>query len=477
MKCPNCGYEMQENSLYCENCGEDIHIVPDFEPEIELNIDSIISEIADKTFEQPKQTDQYAKKKEKGYQFTVILSMIITAVIVAGGFIGFFTYQYYSVDYQITRAKKSVEALQYDKAVAYYERALELEPQDITIMFALAETYFLENNKIEYEYMLRRIVADKNITTNQLESAYGKLIAIYRTRKDYNTIQELLLSSNNEKVMTTYQDYIANPPEFSVKSGYYTTVQPLKITAVGKGRIYYTIDGSEPTKESLLYSAPIILEEGDYLFRACFVNENGTKSKVVSGEYHVEIDEISAPEIGTISGEYSYPTYIVVLGDDEEVYYTTDGSNPNLSSYQYTEPIPMPLGKSVYKFAKIIDGVVGNIAECTYHFTLNTQYFPEQAQEDVIALCIQNGKIRDEEGHFDTLGSMYTYSFQYVIDIEGSGHYYVIAEVLQDSDGVMTKTGNYFAVDAYQGEIFKLQRDGNNNYTLVEIQNESLSEG
>ncbi|MGN1146214.1 MAG: zinc-ribbon domain-containing protein, partial [Acetatifactor sp.] len=39
MKCPNCGAKMPENSLYCEHCGEDIHIVPDFEPELELNIE------------------------------------------------------------------------------------------------------------------------------------------------------------------------------------------------------------------------------------------------------------------------------------------------------------------------------------------------------------------------------------------------------------------------------------------------------
>ena len=29
---------MEEGKLYCEHCGEDIHIVPDFEPEIEYNM-------------------------------------------------------------------------------------------------------------------------------------------------------------------------------------------------------------------------------------------------------------------------------------------------------------------------------------------------------------------------------------------------------------------------------------------------------
>ena len=45
MKCPNCGEEMAEDRLYCEHCGEDIHIVPDFEPELERNLEQSISAI------------------------------------------------------------------------------------------------------------------------------------------------------------------------------------------------------------------------------------------------------------------------------------------------------------------------------------------------------------------------------------------------------------------------------------------------
>ena len=471
MKCPNCGKDMPDNTLYCEHCGEDIHIVPDFEPDIELDLEQFLSEMKEEAFEENRNASEN-QKKEKSQKIIILISMIITVLIMAGGILGIISYQNHSSAYQIKKAKKCVAEYEYDEAVTYYERALELEPDNISLRFALAEVYFLKNNKIEYEFLLRSIVKDDNATTEQLESAYGKLIAIYRAKNDYDTIQELLLSSENEDVMDTYQDYIANPPEFSLKSGYYTTVQPLKMTALGKGKIYYTTDGSVPTKESNLYSAPIILDDGDYLFRACFINEYGTSSKVINGEFHVDIDEIPAPEIGTISGDYSYPTYIEVLGNDDEVYYTTDGSIPTQSSQLYTGPMPMPLGKSIYKFIRVVDGVISNVAECTYNLVLKTEYTPELATEAVVRFCLDNGKIRDLEGYFDEMGSMYKYLYQYVIDIESAG-YYVIAEVLQDSEGVMTKTGKNFAVDVYRGEIYKLQRDGNNNYALVEIQNES----
>lgn len=465
MKCPNCGNEMTENALYCEHCGEDIHIVPDFVPDIDLNLDAFIEGITKEMQKEP--------IKEKSQKPVIIGSIVITIFILCLGMLGIRFFWQNSDAYQIKQAEKCVAQAQYDKAIIYYERALELLPGDIPLKFALAEVYFLKNDKTEYESLLRNIISDDAVNTQQLESAYGKLIAIYRAKGEYDRIHELLLSSANESVMDTYKDYIANPPEFSLKTGYYTSVQPLKITALGKGKIYYTTDGSNPTADSNLYSAPIILEDGDYFFRACFINEFGISSKVVSGEYHVDINEVPAPQIGTISGEYDYPTYIEVLNNEEEVYYTTDGSTPTIFSQRYTGPIPMPLGKSVYKFIRVVNGVVSNVAECTYQFRLNTELTPEKAVEAVVLFCLENGKIRDEQGHFGYAGSMYKYLYQYVINIESDGHYYVIAEMLQDSEGVMTKTGNQFAVDVYGGKILKLQRDGNNNYALVEIQKES----
>ena len=47
MKCPNCGEELKEGYLYCEQCGEEICIVPDFEPEIENSIIETLSAVAE----------------------------------------------------------------------------------------------------------------------------------------------------------------------------------------------------------------------------------------------------------------------------------------------------------------------------------------------------------------------------------------------------------------------------------------------
>ena len=47
MKCPGCGFEIPEGHMYCDNCGTEINFVPDFEPEVENEINATLSGMAD----------------------------------------------------------------------------------------------------------------------------------------------------------------------------------------------------------------------------------------------------------------------------------------------------------------------------------------------------------------------------------------------------------------------------------------------
>lgn len=480
MRCPNCGAKMAEGSLYCEQCGNDIHIVPDFEPEVELNIEQTISGIAEDIQEEQNVSMEIVSPQIRatGNRSTIwkeiALAVAVGVVCLVTVIAGVLIYQYYSLEIQLDRAQKAIAREQYDKAIESYKRAMEISDDDISIMFSLAEVYFLKNNKVEYEYWLREIVREDTATSEQVESAYGKLIAIYRARKDFKSINELLLNSENERVISAYQGYVAKAPEFTVEEGYYSELQPLKLSAYGTGKIYYTLDGSVPDENSSVYTAPIILDNGVHTVCAYFVNDYGISSEYVTKTYHIEIEELPAPVVDTVSGEYNFPGYIEVRGENQEIYYTTDGSNPSISSAMYSKPIPMPLGKTTFKFIRIEDGRSSAIVERTYHLVMNTDYTPQDAEEDIILYAIQNSRIYDEEGHAAGLAGTYRYRYQYVTNINGVDDFYVIAEILQGEDGTYTKTGNYYAVNAYTGYIYKLQIDENYNYTLVEIEQQPL---
>lgn len=493
MKCPNCGADMKEGTLYCEHCGEDIHIVPDFEPELEYNMEQTLHDIVkdihvgasehndqeEQDIVEPEENvfyqdwdepeDSFKGHRKKGYIIFSVAAVIVF-LLFAGAISAVAFLRYYSVDYQTATAEKYIAAQDYEEAVTYYTRALSLAPDSVELKFSLAEVYFLKNNKIEYEYLLREIVNDKNASAEQLESAYGKLIAIYRAREDYQTISDLLLSSENESIISKYQNYIATPPEFSVKEGSYTSIQPLKLTNFGTGKIYYTLDGTEPDENSSLYTAPILLEDGTYQVKAYYVNELGIASKVVTKNYTIEIEMLPTPEISAVSGNYEFPINIEILSESDNIYYTKDGSDPDEHSNVYNGPIPMPLGKTTFKFIRTEDGRKSEVVERIYTLTLHTDYTPEKAVEDVIQYSLDTGKINNRYGDFDETDSVYLYEYQYVTNINKIDDFYIVSEIFSENNKILTKTGNHFAVNVYTREIFKLQIDEYGNFILVEIE-------
>lgn len=468
MKCPNCGAEMREGTLYCERCGEDIHIVPDFEPELELNIEKSLEHILEDVAEpETKETEAAAQENLKRVPHLwrwIFLGVLALAAVLGGVKL----FQYYSLDYQVSRARQAVAKTQYEKAIRYYTRAMELDRSDVGLKFDLAEVYFLKNNKVEYEYLLTNIVQDPYTDAEQLSSAYGKLIAIYKARGDYQTINDILRGCGDESIRSAYQGYLALPPEFSVPGGHYTSVTALKLTVTGKGRIYYTMDGTDPDENSEQYTAPILLEKGRYTVKALFVNENEVASDVVSAEYYIEAEGLEAPELNVDSGEYNIPVSVTVTNSLENIYYTTDGTAPGIYSQQYTEPIPMPLGVSHFKFVRLEAGQSSVVIDRVFELTLQTDFKPEQAVAKIVEHAVATGKIMDTSGRFDDTDAIYHYQYLYVTNINEIGDFYVIAEVLEDAQGVSSRTGNYYAVNVYTGYYYKLQIE-NGIYTLSEL--------
>ncbi len=479
MKCSNCGTTIPEGSLYCAECGGDIHMVPDFEPELDMNlsrsISSIAAEVADEHIirdaEAASKTGALRRYARQRHFVSVAAGVCLFGLLLTALLICVKVLQHHSYDYQLKKAAACVAQGNFEKADDYYRRALEIDDSDIEVTFALAETSLQKGNKIEYEYLLRDIIRSPLCTQEQLERAYGKLIVIYRDRKEYDIINEILQTSNNEKIKNAYQIYMASPPEFNYEEGDYTKAIPLKLTSATTGRIYYTLDGSEPNTESLLYTAPILLEE-DTVIKAFVVNEYGVFSTVVSKEYRVHIEVEEEPEVSVLSGKYSSPMMIEVeKKNNKDVYYTTDGTKPTLQSAMYTGPIPMPLGESIYCFAYVEeDGSCGKVAQRNYQLELDAQVTVTEAEALVVEYMLILRKIFKEDGTFsDSTTARYLYKYEYVTGIEGAGDYYVVAEVYKDESGVESKTGSYYAVSTRQKKCYKLLMDENNKYSLVDV--------
>ena len=67
--------------------------------------------------------------------------------------------------------------------------------------------------------------------------------------------------------------------------------------------------------------------------------------------------------------------------------------------------------------------------------------------------------------------------YQYVTNINRIDDFYVVAESYKTAQGAITRTGNNYAVNAYTGELFKLQQDkGVTNLVKLEIKTDSYEE-
>ena len=101
---------------------------------------------------------------------------------------------------------------------------------------------------------------------------------------------------------------------------------------------------------------------------------------------------------------------------------------------------------------------------------MNTDFTPEQAVDCVVQYAMRIHKIYDAEGHFDDSGSTYCYEYQYVTNINSVDDFYVIEEIFREANGTLTRTGNHYAVNAYNGEMFRLQRDNRGKWLMLIIE-------
>ena len=494
MKCPECGYEIADDHLYCDRCGKEIQIVPDFEPEIENSIIETLSTVAEQIDgtnasadsggkvnekENKGQEDTSAKEKHKevfwaeepakNWLFISLVTFIVITIVAA--FTAVFMYHRYSATYQVEQAKACAADGNFEKAVDFLEKArtLDEEPADIVLLEA-GYLYQMGESERALEILLELI--DKvQMDYEKKEKAYENIIAIYSEEERFKEINSLLTACTDESIRNQFQQYLALSPEFGYASGTYDEIVPLKLSANTTGKIYYTMDGSEPDESSEVYTAPLFLESGEYQISAIFINDYGIRSEVARGWYVINLVVPDAPEVLLYSGDYHEPTLIeVTVPEEGTVYYTTDGSMPSEVSNKYAGPIQMPLGKSNFKFVTISDeGVSSEVVSRSFDFSMNTDITVEKAINNVIQALFEQKVLKDLQGHSHEIQGKYVFRYDTIVEIPDLGYYYVLNEYIEDQSGNLTKTERLYAVEVYTGAPNRLVYDENGKMGLISL--------
>ena len=286
MRCPKCGTELPEGRLYCEKCGEEIHIVPDYDPSLDLSV-SVVEEdgdnMTDEAVSPPKPIRKPGVIFLRGIIAVLGLAVIVLIIVVQVNLKHF-----QSAEYQIEQAKKYQSMGEYDRAIECYSRAADLKGDNVELYVQLAEIYYLKNDQATYEVMLRNILSNEYSTQEQIESAQERLIPLLIKKGDFEGICRLLQNCKNAELVEKYKEYLAPKPEFSLVEGTYEGIQSLSIKSSAEGAIYYTLDGTVPGVGSTPYTMSIVLDEGTTTVKACLINAYGVKSEIAERTFVIE---------------------------------------------------------------------------------------------------------------------------------------------------------------------------------------------
>lgn len=281
---------------------------------------------------------------------------MLVFVLAVVGVCGVMLYQN-SYDGIVKKGYNSLQLGEYSAAKKYFNKAIEKNQQKVEAYTGLSEVYIEQKDLEKAENVFLKAIESQPDNTGLYKAA----VAFYVDAEQLDKISSLL-NGCSDTVLTELEEYVSEAPEFSLEEGTYTEVQEVSLT--GEGDIYYTTDGSEPTKNSTLYEEPILLNEGTTTIKAVCINKKDIKSLIGKKRYVVSLPIADAPAVTPSTGQYSTPTQIVIsVPEGYTAYYTLDGSTPTAASKLYTEPIDMPDGQTT--FSAVLLSKTGKLTSVT----------------------------------------------------------------------------------------------------------------
>jgi Chitobiase/beta-hexosaminidase C-terminal domain/Cytochrome c554 and c-prime len=129
-------------------------------------------------------------------------------------------------------------------------------------------------------------------------------------------------------------------PTYSPTPGTYTKPVTVTLSDTMQGAtIYYTTDGTVPTRSSLVYSSPITVTTSTS-FLAVGVVQGMPQSDTAYATYSIYLPTAPSPLFSPPPSTYSSPQSVTLSNTASlPMYYTTDGSTPTMQSTPYASPI------------------------------------------------------------------------------------------------------------------------------------------
>jgi len=146
----------------------------------------------------------------------------------------------------------------------------------------------------------------------------------------------------NSETSSGYYYFYVSAPSISPNGGNYTEPQTIALLCSTPGtELRYTLDNSEPTFNSILYTNPILISSSQTVKAKAFKTGWYSSSTASANFTIVPLQTVSTPVFSPVPGEYgtSQVVSIACSTPGAVIRFTSDGSEPTTSSMIYNNPI------------------------------------------------------------------------------------------------------------------------------------------
>jgi len=325
--------------------------------------------------------------------------------------------------------RESVEAgdrylseLDYDRAIASYRQALDIDPKNVEVNLKLAEAYDANQMYAYAEAVYKSLLDERNVPSE----AYVGLAELYlqqdRLEEAKVLLEEAMDRAESEEIALLYEATRPKPPTANYEEGAYSRRIRVELASSETDHtIYYTLDGTEPDADSAVYGEPLILRNGITVVKAVAVNALGYRSDVAAYTYDVQIEPqvvtLEEPVIERIiRNKLNIPYQDPIYNDDIEqitqIYIVGNGVQSGADDYSvYLEENQYSVNGNIYAVYGM--GEVGGLNDLRLMPFLERVVVEYQPGLDISALA-DCPEVRElslvgdglEDGDIETLGWM-----------------------------------------------------------------------
>lgn len=478
MKCKKCGNEVDIGEVFCQKCGTAIQIVPEYNPledEVEASVEIPHNQFTEERnqrediqeMEEEKKQQFESRKKRKRIQILLcgIFLLFLIGGITAGTTIYLRYQKVHSFAYQYQQGMFYEAKGEYSTALDYYMVAMNYDKWNIDVRLRAAGVYEKNGDYNRAQELLLEVV---NIKPT-IES-YQKLMEVCEVSRNTELMNRVLKDTQGTAIGEALSEYQTATVLVDIPAGEYHDYLTLRLTASEEGAvIYYTLDGSIPTQQSILYSEPLEIETvGRTTLRAIAYNEADLAGEELKAVYEITLVKPEAPKILPVSGTYSYGEMISLEGQaGSTAYFTIDGTIPTKENgYIYTEDIEMPIGNVIFS-AIVIDryGSVSNVTKRNYTCTISRPFGYDAAVIKLKNYLVEIGMMSDLNGNRAN-GEKISVEFVSLTEVDAEESY--IFTLRRTASGKTTTLNDkIYAVTTQKGDVYALNREMEGIYHFV----------